>query len=278
MAGAVPVVPTLSEESEKPAREGEIVKARSSNAFDITRSDEGSRVERISLLDPNSPAAVSARQLAQQVKRRATLRGVRSIVVTSPLSGDGKTTTSCNLAIALTRLDRSRSVILVEFDLRRPSLRRCLGIETTHGIDDVLDGKSTLDEAVIETNVPGLSVLPVREGRATPEHLLASENLSKLIRSLEERYSIVIIDTPPVLAAADALSVIDVADACLLVVRAGSCPTASVRSAIEHLPADKMLGCCLNFARRSQPAANYESYGTAMIADAKSDQSIEASQ
>jgi hypothetical protein len=98
----------------------EIVRPRPTEAFDITRRDEGSRVERISLLDPNSPAAVSARQLAQQVKRRATLRGVRSIVVTSPLSGDGKTTTSCNLAIALTRLDRSRSVILVEFDHQGP--------------------------------------------------------------------------------------------------------------------------------------------------------------
>jgi len=239
----------------------------------IARTDEGSKAERISVVEPNSPAASSARQLAQQVKRRAALRGMRSIVVTSPLSGDGKTTTSCNLAIASTGLDRSRSVALVELDLRRPSLARCLGLEVKQGIEDVLEGNALLDEAVLETNVPGLSILAAREGRLAPEHLLASENLRTLIQSLEERFSLVIIDTPPVLLVSDALSVIDVADGCLLVARAGRSATASVRSAIEHLPADKMLGCSLNFSRYSRPAGNYDAYPNAYVQDLGSKES-----
>ena len=234
-----------------------------------------SRAERISLLDPTAPAAVSVRQLAQQVKRQAGQRGMRSIVVTSPLSGDGKTTTSCNLAIALSSLDRSRSVVLVELDLRRPRVAGNLGLRVQHGIDDVLARKVSLEEALLPTDVPGLCVLAVRRGTSNPEHLLASANLTNLIRALERQFSMIVIDTPPILSVADALSVIDVADGCLLVVRAGYCPTASVRSAIEHLPAEKMLGCCLNFARRSQPSANYESYPAASIEGTQSEDSPE---
>ena len=240
---------------------------------DLARKDAGTTAERVSVVEPNSPAASGARQLAQQVKRRAASRGIRSIVVTSALSGDGKTTTSCNLAIASTGLDRSRSVALVELDLRRPSLARCLGLEVEQGIEDVLEGNALLDEAVIETNVPGLSILAAREGRLAPEQLLASENLRKLIRSLEERFSLIIIDTPPVLLVSDALSVIDVADGCIFVARAGRSATASVRSTIEQLPAEKMLGCSLNFSRDTRPAGNYDAYPNAYVQDLRSEAS-----
>ncbi len=250
-------------------------RSRAIEVHPISRENGVSRAERISLLDPMAPAAASVRQLAQQVKRQAGQRGMRSIVVTSPLSGDGKTTTSCNLAIALSSLDRSRSVVLVELDLRRPRVAGNLGFRVQHGIDDVLARKVSLEEALLRTDVLGLGVLAVRRGTSNPEHLLASEILTDLIRALERRFSMIIIDTPPILSVADALSVIDVADGCLLVVRAGRCPTASVRSAIEHLPAEKMLGCCLNFARRSQPSANYESYPAASIEGTQSGDSPE---
>jgi capsular exopolysaccharide synthesis family protein len=233
------------------------------------------RAERISLLDPMAPATASARQLAQQVKRQARHRGMRSIVVTSALSGDGKTTTSCNLAIALTSLDRSRSVVLVELDLRRPSLAECLSLQVRHGVDEVLAKEVSLDEALLRTDVPGLSVLAVRSGTSNPESLLASKSLTDLIRSLDKRFPMIIIDTPPVLSVPDAASVIDVADGCLLVVRAGRSTTASVRSAIEHLPAEKMLGCCLNFARKSKAVASYEYYSVAPVRETESEDSPE---
>ena len=225
--------------------------------------------------DPMAPAAAGTRQLAQRVKRQAGLRGMRSIVVTSPLSGDGKTTTSCNLAIALTSLDRSRSVVLVDLDLRRPSVAESLGLPVRHGVDEVLAKKVSLDDALIQTNVPGLNVLAVMRGTSNPESLLSSESLTDLIRSLEKRFSMVIIDTPPILSVSDATSVIDVAHGCLLVVRAGRSPAASVRSAVEHLPAEKMLGCCLNFARRSEPVSNYGYYPVAPVQEAGSDDSPE---
>ncbi len=219
------------------------------------------RAERISLLDPSAPAAAASRRLAQQVKRQAGRRKMSSIVITSPLGGDGKTTVSCNLAVSLARLDRSRTVVLVDLDLRRPRIADCMGLTIEVGVDQLLAQKATLDEALIETDEPGLSVLAPSRSTAMPEPLLASDNLRRLIDALTRRFWMIVIDTPPILAVADALSVLDVADGCLLVVRAGKSPTSSVEQAKEHLPADKMLGCCLNFARGARHNEGYYGYG-----------------
>ena len=268
-ASSLPTREVIDPASQPPSQPSAI------EVHDISRENGKFRAERITLLDPMAPAAAGARQLAQQVKRQARLRGMRSIVVTSPLSGDGKTTTSCNLAIALTSLDRSRSVVLVDLDLRRPSVAEGLGLPVRHGVDEVLAKKVSLDDALLQTNVPGLNVLAVMRGTSNPESLLSSESLTDLIRSLEKRFSMVILDTPPILSLSDATSVIDVAHGCLLVVRAGRSPAASVRSAVEHLPAEKMLGCCLNFARESQPVASYEYYPVAPVRETGSDDSPE---
>jgi capsular exopolysaccharide synthesis family protein len=228
-----------------------------------TLRDVASRIrpERIALLDPTAPAAAASRRLAQQVKRQAGRRRMSSIVVTSPLGGDGKTTVSCNLAVSLARLDRSRTVVLVDLDLRRPRVAESLGLSVDVGVDELLAQKATLDEALMETDEPGLSVLASKWSSSSPEPLLASENLRRLLDALTRRFWMVVVDTPPVLAVADALSVLDIADGCLLVVRAGKSPTSSVEQAKEHLPADKMLGCCLNFARSARHNEGYYGYG-----------------
>lgn len=217
--------------------------------------------ERISVLDPMAPAAVSARHLAQHLKRRADRAGIRSIVLTSPLSGDGKTTTACNLSVALSQLDQSRSVALLDLDMRRPRVAKSLGLRVTHGAEDVLAGRVGLHEAVIETDVSGLFVIGVRRSVEKPEPLLSSSRLGNLIQDLQARFGTVVIDTPPILAVSDASGIIDVADACLLVVRAGRSPSPSVRRAAEQLPPEKALGCCLNFARGSERSSGYEYYG-----------------
>ncbi len=217
--------------------------------------------ERISVIDPMAPASVSARHLAQHLKRRADRVGIRSIVLTSPLSGDGKTTTACNLAVALSQLDQSRAVALVDLDMRRPRVAKSLGLRVSVGVEDVLADRAPLDEAIIETDVPGLSVIAVRRSVEKPEPLLASSRLADLIQGLHARFGTVVIDTPPILAVSDASGIIDVADACLLVVRAGRSPTPSVRRAAEQLPSEKALGCCLNFARGSARSSGYEYYG-----------------
>jgi len=234
----------------------------------IAREAGMSLPERISLLDTSTLGAACARRIAQKVKRRAALRDIRSIVVTSALRGEGKTTTACNVAIALTRLDRSESVVLVDLDLRRPSVAKSLGLHPVHTVNEVLSRRASLDEALLVTDVPGLSVLATERGTSSPEPLLASQNLRSLIEQLERRFSRVIIDSPPSLVVADASSVIDAADAYIFVAKAGSTPTRSIQGALEHLPREKVLGCVLNHAHdaRATPT-EYYTYGNQQTAD-----------
>jgi len=245
----------LSDPAPRDPRAGETRPERERQA--ITRE---SGPERISVIDPMAPAAVSARHFAQNLKRRADRAGIRSMVLTSPLSGDGKTTTACNVAVAMAQLDHSRAVALLDLDMRRPRVAKSLGLRVAHGVEDVLAGRVGLEAALIETDVSGLSVIAVRRSVEKPEPLLASSRLVDLIQGLHARFGTILIDTPPILAVSDASSIIDVADACLLVVRAGRSPTPSVRRAAEQLPPEKALGCCLNFARGSERSSGYEYY------------------
>ncbi|MEZ4330531.1 MAG: AAA family ATPase [Myxococcota bacterium] len=215
----------------------------------VAREPGAARAERISILDGTTPGAAAARRIAQKVKRRAASRDIHSIAITSSLRGEGKTTTACNLAIALTQLDRSESVVLVDLDLRRPSVARSLGLTPVRTIRDVIERRVSLDEALLVTDIPGLTVLATDRGTSTPEALLASQNLRSLIDQLERRFSRVVIDTPPALVVSDAASVIDAADAYVFVAKAGSTPTKSIRGALDHLPREKVLGCVLNHAR-----------------------------
>ncbi len=229
----------------------------------VARSTESSRAERISVLDEATLGAASARRIAQKVKRRAAHREARSIVVTSALRGEGKTTTACNLAIALTRLDRSQSVVLVDLDLRRPSVGHSLGLTPVRTVNEVLDRRAAIDEALIATDIPGLSVLVTDRGTSNPERLLSSHSLRDLFRALEQRFSRVIIDTPPTLLVSDAMSVIDAADAYIFVAKAGSTPTKSVQTALDHLPREKALGCVLNYAKDATSVpTDYYAYTT----------------
>lgn len=228
----------------------------------LSRADEtGYRAQRIAIVDESTPGGAAARRLAQKVKRSAGARGIRSIVVTSSLRGEGKTTTACNLAIALSRLDRSESVVLVDLDLRRPSIARSLGVAPVRSVNDVLERRATLDEALVATDVPGLFILATTRGTAKPESLLASHKLRDLIQALERRFSRVVIDTPPALVVADASGVIEAAGGYLFVASSGNSPTKSIKGALEHLPREKMLGCVLNFAReaRTLPTEYYYS-------------------
>lgn len=275
-ANAAPATDSAPERSQASPSSG----AASQSIQSVSRSADRSRAERISLLDLSTPGAACARRIAQKVKRRAAQRDIRSIVVTSSLRGEGKTTTACNLAIALTRLDRSESVVLVDLDLRRPSIARSLGLKPVRTVNEVLERRASVDEALLVTDVPGLSVLATDRGISMPEPLLSSQNLRNLLELLERRFSRVIIDTPPALVVSDASSVIDAADGYIFVASAGNTPTKSVRGALDHLPHDKVLGCVLNYARDAKAIPTeyyaYAERGESSDGDPLADVTVEA--
>lgn len=185
----------------------------------------------------------------------------RVILVTSSVPGEGKSTTSVNLALLFA--ESGRDVLLVEADLRRPRATKYLSLEEGVGLTDVLAGQVTLEDALQEwgqrvTVLPGGSVPP------NPSELLGSRNMGVLLATMREWFDIVIIDTPPLGPVTDAAVVAPLADGVVMVVRQGKTTRAQLTMSLQALDAvdARVFGCLLNMSkahsRRSRDA--YYSY------------------
>jgi capsular exopolysaccharide synthesis family protein len=143
--------------------------------------------------------------------------GCHVVQVTSPNSGDGKTTLALNLATSIAQ--SGRRTLLVDADLRRPRLHKALGLTAATGLASVIAGQAGLSEAVRETAVPGLSVLPCGPLPHNPAELLTSPRFKEVLDELRGRYDFVLIDTPPLLAVTDPSVVAPRVDGVLLTMR-----------------------------------------------------------
>ncbi len=216
---------------------------------------------RASLREPHSATAQQYRRLALKVSEMAESRRIGSIVVTSAEALDGKTTTSCNLAFQLCRLDQLNRVVLVDLDLHRASVAKGLGLEVPCPLSNVLRGEVDVADALLDTDLPGLSLLLEQEPSFESEFLLAQAHLKTMLRELQKRFDYIIIDTPPVLATSDAQVILRYVDAGLLVARAGQTRTRAIRNAIELVPPRKLLGTVLNSSPKKDQRSYYAYYG-----------------
>ncbi|MGC4808291.1 polysaccharide biosynthesis tyrosine autokinase [Micromonospora sp. DT233] len=211
-------------------------------------------------------AATSARAEAVR-KLRTNLRFVdvhepaRVIAVTSALQGEGKTTLSCNLAIALA--EAGWRVALVDADLRRPKVAEYLGLESGVGLTDVLLGDVSVGDVVQRWGDKSLLVLPAGSVPPNPSELLGSKSMADLLLVLRESADIVVIDTAPLHTVTDGVVVAVQADGALLVSRYGRTERGQVAAAAEALQSVsvRLLGCVLNMAKLGRTEADqYESY------------------
>jgi len=169
-------------------------------------------------VDPKSPRAESFRTLRTNVQFVTVDRG-NSFVITSSLPGEGKTTTSTNLAISLSQL--GTKVLLVDGDLRRPKVSEYLGIEGAVGLTDVLVGRAELEDVVQQWGTTGLAVLPAGQIPPNPSELLGSKAMIELIKRCESEYDLVIFDSAPLLPVTDAAILARVTGGAILVAAAG---------------------------------------------------------
>lgn len=188
----------------------------------------------------------------------ARIEGGKTITVSSSMAGEGKTTNSVNLAISFSQL--GKKVLLIDADLRRPSIYKKLKIENTDGLSGILAGFSSLDKAVVTIN-PNFSVLPCGTTPPNPSELLASKDFESLILSLRDYYDYIIIDTPPVGIVSDALSVGRISDGILLVVKEKSTTYKDFERVVDSLKlADiTLLGVLLNGSVAREYYPNYRS-------------------
>jgi capsular exopolysaccharide synthesis family protein len=193
-----------------------------------------------------SPIAERYRRLRLKLDQPGPDGAARQvIVVTSAVPEEGKTTTAINLALALAE-DRDRRTLLIDADLRRPSVTRYITPQPTLGLSEVLTGEAPLDHVIIEVKSARLSILPAGAPSMNPLELLQSDYLAGVFAELRRRFDRIIVDTPPTVPFTDAAVLNSVADGAILVVRARKTTRPLIMRARDSLADGRLLGAVLN--------------------------------
>jgi len=231
--------------------------SRKSRKVDAISSQDANELNkrRISMLRPESYIAEQFRTLRGRLEAISAQSPIGTIGVTSANAGEGKSTSAINLAV-VTAMGVDTKVIVVDCDLRRPTIHKTLGITPEVGLAELLLGRVSLDEAIVKVEESGLDAIAVRMQPDNPSELLASAQMERLIQELAGRYDRVILDTPACLGLPDAKIVTDLCDGIVVVVRANKTPREEVNAVLEILDRRKILGMVLNDAD-----AERESYG-----------------
>ena len=214
----------------------------------------------VAALAHQSPAAERYRLLRTRIKRAENGRSIRAIVVTSPSKGDGKSLTAANLALTMAQ-ELHQRVLLLDADLRRPSIASLFGLPEGPGLSDVLMGAADLETALVHLPDQHLTVMPAGVPAAQPAELLGSTSMRRVLDALRGRFDRIIIDMPPVGPLADVHVVTPLADGLLMVVRAGITPKPAIEQALSGLDMGKVLGLVLNAAEESKGTYGESGYG-----------------
>lgn len=215
-------------------------------------------VELVTQVRPQSQMAESYRALRTSLLLSNLGAPPKVIMVTSALPQEGKTTTSINCAVVLAQ--KGVRVLLIDADMRRPSIHKTLGMGPHSGLSNVLTGSTTLDEAITRTAIlPNLFVLAAGTPPPNPAELLASTNMRDKLAELREQYDHIVIDTPPSLSVTDAVVLSPRADAVVLVIRSGQTTKVALRRSRDILTQvnAKVVGVLLNAVDLSSPDYYY---------------------
>jgi exopolysaccharide/PEP-CTERM locus tyrosine autokinase len=200
------------------------------------------------------------------------------ILVTSAMSGEGKTHTCLNLALSLAA-ERDRTVLLVDGDVPKPHISRLLGVADQPGLLDAVGEPPTpLDELIIRTDIPRLSVLPAGQWKEHATELLSSGRMRALCRELAERYPdrIILFDSSPLLAATEAQAIAAVVGQVVIVIAENATERAQVASALSLLDEHKPINAILNKSRQGGSGSYYGGYGYGYGANADTEQGTDA--
>ena len=196
-------------------------------------------------LSPKSLAAEQYRQLRTRLAHAEGAQNLRTVLVTSPQKGEGKSITAANLALTMAQ-ELQRRVVIVEADLRKPSLRHLFGLPPGPGLSEYLSGAAELKDVMRFLPDHNLTVLDAGMSPTNPAELLGSTAMRRLLDHLRTRFDRVILDTPPVLPLADVAVLAPLVDGALMVVRAGVTPKPAIENALRAFDSSRLLGVVLN--------------------------------
>jgi len=207
----------------------------------------------------SSPRAEALRQLRTNLQFVDVDRPVKTLVVTSAVPGEGKSSTACNLAVLFA--ETGQQVLLIDADLRRPRLADYFGLEGAVGLTTILAGRAKTED-VLQRWGTGLWVLPSGFLPPNPSELLGSQHMAELLEEFRATFDMVILDCPPLLPVTDGAVAAARADGALLLVRSGKTTSTQVTAAANALRSvdARLLGCVVNMVRsdHSDPYHYYD--------------------
>jgi capsular exopolysaccharide synthesis family protein len=200
-------------------------------------------------LNPMSEVAEAYRTLRTALYFGVRDGNIKTLVVTSPTSGEGKSTLVSNLGISMAHA--GRRTLIVDADFRRPVQHTIFATARQTGLSNVLNGTATLEEAIIPTDIHGLDLLPCGSVPARPSEMLNSERFATILATLGRHYDYVLLDSPPVTSVSDARILGAMCDATILVIRAGKSTRGNSVQARDSLLSvgAKLLGLVVNDVR-----------------------------
>lgn len=205
----------------------------------IPLTERDKRIEE-ALEDPRSPQSEAYNSVAISLKRLTSGHMPRSLLVTSSKIGEGKSTSALNIARGLARM--RNKVLLIDGDLRRPSIGTMLGLADGPGFAEALAGKAPVAKTVRMVEKLGLDVITAGKDRDQSVSLLAGNGVGQLLAELSDSYDIVIIDGPPIIGLADAVMLADHVEAVVMVVEANRIHSSQFGQAMSRLPARQNVG------------------------------------
>ncbi|MDP6958842.1 MAG: CpsD/CapB family tyrosine-protein kinase, partial [Planctomycetota bacterium] len=212
---------------------------------------------------PKDPASENFNMAASIVRTYLTERNFKTLAICSAIPKEGKTTIACNVAVAMAR--KGLRVVVVDADLRIPQIHEIFSVSNGRGLSSLLKGEieiENLDDALIQTDLETLCVLPSGPVPEGPNTLLESQKMVDLVNTLRARFDVVVFDTPPITSVGDTLTLARIMDTNLLVVAAGLSDRRSVIWAKQMLTSvrGEICGGVLNFVKRRQVSAYYYYY------------------
>jgi capsular exopolysaccharide synthesis family protein len=211
---------------------------------------------------PKSTRAEAFRQLRTNIQFVEAVEGRKSIIISSSVPSEGKSTTIANLAIAMA--DTGAKVLLIDCDFRKPKQHKYLGLEGAVGLTNHLIGQAKLEDVIQPWGKGKLSVLPAGQVPPNPSELLGSEKMRKLILDAEKKYDLVLIDTAPLLPVTDAAILSTMTGGVVVVVSVGKTTRPQLQGALSHIETvgGKVLGFVMNkIPTKGADAYGYYSYG-----------------
>jgi Mrp family chromosome partitioning ATPase len=192
--------------------------------------------------------------LRTQVLQAMDQKNWQFLAVTSPTAGCGKTVTAINLALSIAR-QPERSALLIDLDLQRPAVAKYLGIKCRHGMQGILEGRTTVADAMIRAHVDSceLMVLPAEASTVHSSELIASRTMNSLLQDVRRDFGsrTVILDLPPVLSSDEVIAILPKIDCVLLVTAVGISTLHEIKECNRHLQSAEVVRLVLNKAHES---------------------------